>query len=53
MSDTDETPEDLREEVEVELEELTDGVAAEERDRMAERDAEGVDEPRRDDDDRT
>jgi hypothetical protein len=53
MSDTEETPEDLREEVEDELEELTDGAAAEERDRMAERDADGVDEPRGEDDDRT
>jgi hypothetical protein len=45
MSDTGETPEDLREEVEQELDDLADKAAADERDRMAERDAEGVDEP--------
>ncbi len=49
MSDTDanETPdpEELREEVEAELDELARDAAAEEQDRMAEREAEGVDEP--------
>ena len=45
MSDTGETPEELREEVEEELDELADKAAADERGRMAERDAEGVDEP--------
>ena len=47
MSDTGETPEELREEVEEELDELAEETAAEERERMAERDAEGVDEPQR------
>ena len=45
MSDTGETPEELREEVEGELDELAGKAAADERDRMAERDADGVDEP--------
>jgi hypothetical protein len=53
MSDTGETPESLRAEVKEELEELADESAAEERDRMAEREAEGLDEPRGDEDDRT
>ena len=53
MSDTGETPEALREEVEEELDDLVEETAAEERDRMAERDAEGVDEPHRGEDDRT
>ena len=46
-SDSNETPdpEALREEVEGELEELADEAASEERDRMAQRDADGVDEP--------
>jgi len=49
MSDTSDRhetpPTELREEVEEELEELADEAASEERDRMAERDAKGVDEP--------
>ena len=45
MSDTGDTPTELREEVEQELDELAEDAADEERDRMAERDAEGVDEP--------
>jgi hypothetical protein len=45
MSDTGESPEELRDEVEEELDGLADKAAADERDRMAERDAEGVDEP--------
>jgi hypothetical protein len=53
MTDTGETPEELREEVEEELEELAEETAAEERERMAERDAEGVDEPHRGEDERT
>ena len=53
MSDTGDTPTELREEVEEELEALTDEAAAEERDRMAERDAEGLDEPPDGADDRT
>jgi hypothetical protein len=43
MSDPD--PTEIREEVAEELDELVDDAAAEERKRMAERDAEGVDEP--------
>lgn len=50
MSDTGENPTELREEVEEELEELVDDAAAEERERMAERDAQGVDEPHDGDD---
>ena len=38
-------PTELREEVEQELDELTADAAEQERDRLAERDAEGVDEP--------
>ena len=38
-------PKELREEVEEELDELAEDAAADERDRMARRDAEGVDEP--------
>ena len=38
-------PTELREEVEQELDELTEDAAEQERDRMAERDAAGVDEP--------
>jgi hypothetical protein len=53
MSDTGETPEALREQVEEELDDLVDQTAAEERDRMAERDAEGLDVPRGEEDDRT
>lgn len=45
MSDTGDTPTELREEVEQELDDLVDKAAAEEKDRMAERDGEGVDEP--------
>ncbi len=50
MSDTSDSPEtpdptELREEVEEELDELAEDAASEERDRMAERDAGGVDEP--------
>ena len=45
MPDTEETPEELRDEVEEEIEDLMDSAAAEERARMAEREAEGVDEP--------
>jgi hypothetical protein len=45
MSDTGETPEELRDAVESELDDLVDKAATDERDRMAERDAEGVDEP--------
>lgn len=45
MSDTGETPEALREEVEEELDDLAEEAAAKEKDRMAERDAEGVDDP--------
>jgi len=45
MSDTGDTPTELREEVDEELDELADKAASEERDRMAKRDAEGVDEP--------
>jgi len=45
MSDTGDTPTELREEVEGELDELVEEAAAEEKDRMAEREAEGVDEP--------
>ena len=45
-SDTGETdPTQLREEVEQELDELTEEAAEEERERMAERDEGGVDEP--------
>ncbi len=46
-SDSNETPdpEELRDEVEAELDELSDEAAAEERDRMAQRDADGVDVP--------
>lgn len=45
MSDTGDTPTELREEVEEELEELTEAAAAEEKERMAEREAKGIDEP--------
>ncbi len=47
MSDTGETPDptELREEVEEELDDLAEKAAAEERQQMAEREAEGVDEP--------
>jgi hypothetical protein len=38
-------PTELREEVEQELDDLAEDAAEEERDRMAERDAGGVDEP--------
>ncbi len=46
-SDSNETPdpEALRDEVEGELDELADEAASEERGRMAQRDAEGIDEP--------
>ena len=43
MSDTGENPTELREQVERELDELAEDAADEERDRMAERDAEGID----------
>jgi hypothetical protein len=45
MADTGDTPTELREQVEEELDELAEDAAGEERDRMAERDAEGLDEP--------
>ena len=45
MSDTGDTPTELREEVEEELDDLAERAGAEERERMAEREAEGVDEP--------
>ena len=45
MSDTGDTPTELREEVEQELDELAEDAAEQERDRLAERDAEGIDEP--------
>ncbi len=50
MSDTSDSPEtpdptQLREEIEEELEVLVDDAAAEERDRMADRDDKGIDEP--------
>ena len=45
MSDAEETPEDLRHDVEAELEELEADAAEQERRRMAEREADGVDEP--------
>ena len=45
MSEHGESPTDLREEVEQELDELADDAAAQERDRIAEREAQGVDEP--------
>jgi len=45
MSDTGDTPTDLREDVQHEVEALQEEAAAEERARMAEREAEGVDEP--------
>jgi hypothetical protein len=45
MSDNGDTPTELREEVEDELDELAEKAGAEERDRMAEREVEGVDEP--------
>ena len=45
MSDTGDTPTELREEVEQELDDLAENAAEQERDRMAERDAEGIDEP--------
>lgn len=45
MSDTGDTPTELRDEVQEELEELTEEAAAEEKKRMAERDARGLDEP--------
>jgi len=45
MADAEETPEELREEVEQEIEDLIDTAAAEERARLAEREAEGLDEP--------
>jgi len=45
MSDSDDTPTELRHEVEEELEELEEEAAREERERMAERDATGIDEP--------
>ncbi|MET0903316.1 MAG: hypothetical protein ABWZ52_08750 [Acidimicrobiales bacterium] len=44
MSDTGD-PTELREAVEEELDELAEDAAAQERDRMAERDAQGVDDP--------
>jgi hypothetical protein len=53
MSDTGDTPTELRDEVEQELDDLAAETAAAERERMAERDAEGVDEPNRETDDRT
>ena len=45
MADPGDTPTELREEVEQELDELAEDAAEAERDRMAERDAEGIDEP--------
>jgi len=45
MSDTGEDPTELREQVEQELDELAEDAAEQERGRMAERDAEGLDEP--------
>ena len=49
MADTGDTPTELREEVEQELDELEREAAEDERERMAERDAEGVDEPNEED----
>ena len=48
MSDTGDTPTELREEVEKEIDDLERDAAEGERERMAERDAEGVDEPNND-----
>ena len=45
MSDTGETPEELRDEVAEELDDLAEDAAAKEKARMAQRDAGGVDEP--------
>jgi len=45
MSQSDDTPTELRHDVEEELEELEEEAAKEERERMAERDATGIDEP--------
>ena len=45
MSDAGETPEDLRDDVDAELDELEADAAEQERRRMAEREAGGVDDP--------
>ena len=45
MSEHGDTPTELREEVEQELDELADDAAEKERDRISEREAQGVDEP--------
>jgi hypothetical protein len=45
MSEHGDTPTELREEVEQELDDLAEDAAAEERDRISEREAQGVDEP--------
>ena len=45
MSDHGDTPTELREEVEQELDELAEDAAEQERDRISEREAQGVDEP--------
>ncbi len=45
MSEHGDTPTELREEVEQELDELADDAAEQERNRISEREAQGVDEP--------
>ncbi len=45
MSEHGDTPTELREEVEQELDELAEDAAEAERDRLSEREARGVDEP--------
>ena len=45
MSEHGDTPTELREDVEQELDDLADDAAEQERDRISEREAQGVDEP--------